>query len=235
MANKFYVVKAGRHPGIYTSWPDCQREVSGFSGAIYKSFTTRAEAEKWFNTKTAAPRKSQQLGLALDIADSPAPSDAIKIYTDGGSRNHGNKLGQHVKSNDKAAWAYLIQGKGVKFTGTDGEWGATNNRMEVLALINALYKLLEEGMQDEYIIATLDSHYVLDPIMKHWLYGWRNRGWKTASGSAVANQELWQEVTHLLPRFKNLHFQWTKGHADNDGNNIVDELLNTTMDKMGGF
>lgn len=238
MARKYYVVKKGRHPGIYLNWPDCQREVSGFPGAVYRSFTNEEEAQNWLHTaQQPAPRTvKQQLSLDLGqaaVSQATRPKDTIRLFTDGGSRNHGNKLGQHVKADDKAAWAFLIERQGQRITGTDGEFGATNNRMELMALINALTTLLEHGWQGENIGATLDSHYVLDPITKGWLYGWCRRGWTTSTGKPVANKELWQELLRLLPQFTGLHFNWTKGHADNLGNNIVDELLNTTMDKMG--
>ena len=238
MANKYYAVKKGRHPGIYPTWPACQREVSGYSGAVYRSFTNRFEAQKWLTAanKPAGPSKKQQLSLDLDLGTGQwVAAPTIRLYTDGGSRNHGNWRGQHVKENDRAAWAFLIDRQGQRLTGTAGEFGATNNRMELLGLINALQLLAKRGWQDEVINATLDSHYVLDPITKGWLYGWRRRGWTTSTGKPVVNQELWQELLTLLPQFPRLHFRWTKGHATNQGNNIVDELLNTTMDKMGDW
>ncbi|MBB1062288.1 ribonuclease H family protein [Limosilactobacillus fastidiosus] len=222
MMSKYYAVKKGRHPGIYQTWAECQREISGYHGAVYKSFLDRHTANAWLGSRDIDQGK----------IDKNNP-DAIYLFTDGGSRNHGNKLGQHVKKTDKAAWALLIRKGDKSFTKTGGEFGATNNRMELMALRNALQILLKNKKQDSSIIAILDSHYVLDPIMKHWLNGWQKRGWKTSSGSAVANKELWQEVVKLLPQFTQLEFQWTKGHADNDGNIIVDHLLNETMDKMG--
>ena len=238
MARKYYVVKKGRHPGIYLNWPDCQQEVSGFPGAVYRSFTNEQEAQMWLHNTQRPTRQTANQQLSLDLGQvainqTDISNNAIRLFTDGGSRNHGNKLGQHVKQNDKAAWAFLIERQGQRLTGTDGEFGATNNRMELMALINALTTLLDHGWQGESINATLDSHYVLDPITKRWLYGWHRRGWTTSTGKPVANMELWQELLRLLPQFTGLHFNWTKGHADNLGNNIVDELLNTTMDKMG--
>lgn len=233
MTRKYYAVKRGRTPGIYTTWAECQRQVSGFSGAVYKSFASHQQALAWLQQSQPRQHRSQQLQLTLDDQARPAqPAATIKLYTDGGSRNHGNKRGQHVKANDKAAWAYLIEYRGAQQTGTGGEYGATNNKMEVLALINALQFLLDHRLNNETIAATLDSHYVLDPITKGWLYGWQRRGWRTASGSPVANAEQWQQLLGLLPRFTHLSFRWTKGHANNQGNNIVDGLLNQTMDKM---
>ncbi|MRN06732.1 RNase HI [Lactobacillus sp. 0.1XD8-4] len=225
MVKKYYVVKKGRQPGIYQTWAECQKQVSGYPNARFKSFKTLKEANDWLNNQTP------QL-LSKGKASNSFPPNAIRLYTDGGSRNHGNKLGQHVKSNDKAAWAYLIQNGEQVYTDTAGEYGATNNKMEVTALLQALNKLIELGLQEMPIIATLDSHYVLDPLMKGWLSGWQRRGWKTAGGTTVANQELWQALVKILPKFSNLHFEWTKGHSVNVGNNRVDELLNHTMDQM---
>ncbi|WP_242363531.1 ribonuclease H family protein [Limosilactobacillus antri] len=239
MTKKYYAVKKGRQPGIYTSWPACQQMVSGFPGAVYRSFANRAEAVSWLRSNQLPQHSNEQLQLNLaeqSFTQQPAGAAdhaAILLYTDGGSRNHGNRRGQHVKSNDKAAWAYLIERRGQQYTGTDGEYGATNNKMELTALLTALQTISAHGWQDEAISATLDSHYVLDPITKGWLYGWQRRGWKTAAGKPVANKELWQELRKILPQFPHLHFAWTKGHAANLGNNTVDELLNTTMDTMG--
>ena len=188
----------------------------------FKGFLTLKGANEWL----------QATGNTVPSTKAVDYSDNILVYTDGGSRNHGNKLGQHVKADDKAAWAYFIQTKDQAYTGTAGEFGATNNKMEITALIQALTKLLELGLQDQQITAILDSHYVLDPIMKGWLTNWQRRGWLTASGKPVANQKLWEEIVTLLPQFPNLHFDWTKGHATNAGNNKVDELLNKTMDQL---
>lgn len=228
--SKYYAVKKGKHPGIYNNWPECQREISGFSGAVYKSFPTLAEAQAWLQKSPIdAPQHTKQVLNSVG-KDS---QNTIELFTDGGSRNHGNKLGQHVKSSDKAAWALLIVKDGQKYTATGGEFGATNNRMELMAFRNALALLIKHHWNQYSINATLDSHYVLDPLTKGWLYGWKKRGWRTSSGSEVANKEMWEQVLQLLPQFRHLNYQWTKGHADNEGNVIVDHLLNKTMDKMG--
>ena len=53
---KYYVVKKGRHPGVYFSWPDCQKEVQGFPHAVFKGFASKKEAEAWYGkaiTETA--------------------------------------------------------------------------------------------------------------------------------------------------------------------------------------
>ena len=51
--NNFYAVKNGKNPGIYKTWDECRAQVEGFSGALYKGFTTRTEAERYLNGNSA--------------------------------------------------------------------------------------------------------------------------------------------------------------------------------------
>ncbi|WP_414827039.1 ribonuclease H family protein [Apilactobacillus kunkeei] len=222
MASKFYAVRKGKKPGIYSTWDECKNQVNGFPGAEYKSFKTQSEAKAYMGlakpAKKAVPKMTK--------------SGSITLYSDGGSRNHGNKLGQHVKDDDKAAWAYLIIKDGKKHYASDGEFGATNNKMEVLGLVNALQYIIDQGWQNESIDAILDSKYVLDSITKGWLNSWRRRGWKKSDGTVIKNKNEFMQLSALLGQFKHLNFKWTKGHADNSGNNFVDKLLNEKMDDM---
>ena len=105
MAGKFYAVASGRKTGIFKTWAECQAQVKGFSGARYKSFQTLEEAQRFVDGKTEQKLKTSLKTSGAEASTGFKPE--IVIYTDGGSRNHGNRLGQHVKSNDKAAWAFL--------------------------------------------------------------------------------------------------------------------------------
>ena len=216
---KFYAVKKGRKTGIFTTWAECQKQVSGFPKAEFKSFISKQEADDWLKEIKSSNENRRK-------------NYSVIVYTDGGSRNHGNKKGEHVKKNDKAAWAYLIKYQGSIISDTDGEYGSTNNRMEIMALKKSLLDLKQRELQNEKILVVLDSKYVLDAITKRWLQSWEKNGWKTSAGTGVKNKELWMEISRLLPEFPNLDYQWTKGHANDEGNNLVDELLNKTMDQM---
>lgn len=229
ISTKYYAVKKGHQTGLFETWTECERQVKGYPGAQFKSFKTKEEAERWLNTNHQTSGQKKTKKAALTTKNSTAK---IQIWTDGGSRNHGNKKGQHVKKADPAAWAFCVVKAGKKYTSSAGEYGSTNNRMEVMALVKALKFIGRQGWQNEEIRATLDSKYVLDAITKNWLVGWKKRNWQTAGGTQVANQELWQEIDQLLPYFTQLKFEWTKGHAKNSGNILVDQLLNDTMDKM---
>ena len=191
LVGKFYAVKKGRKTGIFTTWAECQKQVSGFPKGEFKSFMSKQEAENWLKEIKSSNENRRK-------------SYSVIVYTDGGSRNHGNKKGEHVKKNDKAAWAYLIKYQGSIISDTDGEYGSTNNRMEIMALKKALLDLKQRELQNEKILVVLDSKYVLDAITKRWLQLWEKNGWKTPAGTGVKNKELWMEISRLLPEFPNL-------------------------------
>ena len=124
--------------------------------------------------KPSAAATSPQKNRALNKATKANPSSFFAtIYTDGGTRNTGNFKGGHVRATDKAAWAYLIEwqedGQQKSVYNSNGEFGATNNKMELTALIEALKKLLELNFNHEPLLFVLDSQYVLNPITKGWL------------------------------------------------------------------
>lgn len=226
---KYYAVARGRQTGVFRDWPTTQKLVQGYPNARYKSFLDLASAQAFVATqgKSAASTKKKTAAPQVDLAAATAV-----FYTDGGSRNNGNVAGGHVLADDKAAWAYLIHYQGQKIADSAGEFGATNNKMELTALKCALTRLLALELQAQPLVGVLDSRYVLDAINKGWLQGWQRRGYKKADGTVPKNVALWREISALLPRFSQLTLTWTKGHATNDGNVYVDHLLNQTMDRM---
>lgn len=220
MANKFYAVKKGFNPGIYNNWAACKKAVSGFSGAIFKSFKTKEEAQQFFNSTVKTTK---------DVATVNLSTFNMLVYTDGGCRNHGNKLGESVKKTDKAAWAFLVadnQNKKI-FDGTDGKFGATNNQMELTAVIKALRCLIDRNYNDKSIAFICDSRYVTDGI------NLRMNEYVEKKFINLKNADLWRELYLLLKEFNiKPQFYWTRGHSTNQGNIYVDTLLNQTMNYM---
>ena len=222
MPTKFYAVKTGLKPGVYDNWSDCQKAVSGFSGASFKSFKTKQEAQNFLNAS---------LKQTKDVNITDLSQFDLLVYTDGGCRNHGNQLGQKVKTTDKAAWGYLItDNQNHKLNDdTDGEFGATNNQMEMTAVIRALEHLVNKNydLTNQKIAFICDSHYVTDGI------NLRMDDYVQKQFNGLKNANLWKELHWLLSRFNiQPKFLWTKGHSTNAGNNYVDTLLNKTMDRM---
>ena len=105
-----------------------------------------------------------------------------------------------------------------------GELNTTNNRMELLAAINALNAL---EMPSTITVVT-DSVYVKDGITK-WIFGWKSRGWKTAAKKPVKNVELWRDLDAATQRHS-VTWEWIKGHAGHEENEKADELARAGME-----
>lgn len=133
------------------------------------------------------------------------------IYTDGAC-NVRTGLG---------GWGVVVvtKNEGIKFTDFGGHTATTNNRMELTAAIKAL-KYIPQGNTVTMIIT--DSKYVKDGI-ETWIGEWKKRGWRTASGKAVKNQDLWRELDDLNAS-RNPTWQWVKAHAGNMYNELADTL-----------
>ena len=130
----------------------------------------------------------------------------IKIYTDGSClENPGN-----------GGWAAIIIINEEKKIISGNQKNTTNNRMELLAPIEAL-KTLEINSEIEIIT---DSKYVKLGITE-WINNWKKNGWKTADKKEVKNIELWKELDSLVENF-NIKWSWVKGHSTDQLNNEVD-------------
>lgn len=105
-----------------------------------------------------------------------------------------------------------------------GERNTTNNRMELLAAINALNAL---EMPSTITVVT-DSVYVKDGITK-WIFGWKSRGWKTAAKKPVKNVELWRDLD-AATQLHSVTWEWIKGHAGHEENEKADELARAGME-----
>ena len=98
----------------------------------------------------------------------------------------------------------------------------TNNRMEMMAVIQALAALKRPC----HVILHVDSQYVLKG-MTEWLAGWKAKGWKTAAKQPVKNVDLWQRLDALVANGGHqIEWRWVKGHDGDPGNERADELAN---------
>ena len=120
-------------------------------------------------------------------------------------------------------WGALILNGADEKELTGGELATTNNRMELLAAIEAL-KSLPAGST---VTLTTDSTYVKDGITS-WITNWKARGWKTAAKKPVKNVDLWQALDAQCARHR-IDWQWVKGHAGHAGNERADELARQGM------
>ncbi len=104
-----------------------------------------------------------------------------------------------------------------------GETDTTNNRMELLAAINALEALSRASR----VTIITDSAYVKNGITE-WLAGWKRKGWKTSTGKPVKNVDLWQRLDAARTRHE-VRWEWVKGHAGHPENERADALARQGM------
>ncbi len=142
-------------------------------------------------------------------------SDEVVIYTDGACSGNPGPGG----------WgAVMIYGEHRKEI-YGGEKETTNNRMELMAAIEALNALKKACKVELYT----DSNYVKQGITQ-WIHGWKRNGWKNAQKKPVKNAELWQELESAQERH-DVSWHWVKGHAGHPENERADELARMGVER----
>lgn len=145
-----------------------------------------------------------------------ASGDTVHIYTDGACKGNPGRGG----------WgALLLYGDREKEL-FGGDAATTNNRMELMAVIEGLGSLKRRC----HVIVHTDSQYVRLGITE-WLPAWMQRGWKTAAKKPVKNMDLWQRLFDVSARHE-IEWRWVKGHSGNVGNERADELANRGAESL---
>jgi ribonuclease HI len=138
--------------------------------------------------------------------------NTVIIHTDGACKGNPGPGG----------WGVLMQAGEHTKELFGGETHTTNNRMELMAVIQALSALKYPCRVEIH----LDSEYVRKGITE-WVAGWKAKGWRTASKQPVKNADLWQQLDHLVQSGgHDLSWHWVKGHAGHPGNERADALAN---------
>lgn len=137
----------------------------------------------------------------------------VIIYTDGGCSGNPGPGGWGV--------VVIFNGEARQLSG--GEKNTTNNRMELTAAINALSIVKNTpDFKNHKTTVNIDSQYVKNGITV-WIKGWKLKGWKTADKKPVKNQDLWIQLDELNSAL-NVSWNWVKGHAGIEYNEICDQL-----------
>jgi ribonuclease HI len=144
-------------------------------------------------------------------------SDVVNIYTDGACKGNPGVGG----------WGALLRFGDTEKEIFGGERQTTNNRMELMAVIEAL-SLLRRPVRAR--IHT-DSQYVQKGISE-WIASWKRRGWRTADNKPVKNIDLWQRLDALAAGHE-IEWLWVRGHAGHDGNERADALANLGVRDAG--
>ncbi len=141
----------------------------------------------------------------------------IKIYTDGSCKGNPGPGG----------FGAILKYNGYEKEISGGESKTTNNRMELLAIIESL-KLLKESCE---IFIYSDSQYVCNSINKGWAEKWKANNWMRNRKETALNQDLWEQLLDLLSSHK-AKFVWVKGHAGHPENERCDRLAVLAAEKF---
>ncbi len=136
----------------------------------------------------------------------------IEVFTDGGC----------IGNPGPGGWAYVIDDPSgaVEDSGFDPQ--TTNNRMELLAVIEVLKVIRSRNDANSYTVHT-DSQYVQKGITQ-WIFSWKKNGWKTAAKKPVKNRDLWMKLDELRD-VTQPSWAWVKGHAGIELNERCDQLV----------
>lgn len=141
--------------------------------------------------------------------------EAVEIWTDGACKGNPGPGG----------WGALLKMGAIEKTLHGGEPLTTNNRMEMLAVIEALGALKRPCK----VLLHVDSQYVMKG-MTEWIHGWKQRGWRTADKKPVKNADLWQRMDEAVAKHS-ITWKWVKGHAGDPGNERADLLANRGVEE----
>ncbi|MDQ8038817.1 MAG: ribonuclease HI [Rickettsiella sp.] len=140
----------------------------------------------------------------------------VEIFTDGACRGNPGP----------GSWAVLLRYKDKEKMLSGTELNTTNNRMELMAAIQALITLKKSC----HVSLSTDSQYVKKGITE-WLPQWEKRAWRTANNRPVKNCDLWKQLVKQASRHK-IQWKWVKGHSGHPENDRVDKLANLALDKI---
>ncbi len=145
-------------------------------------------------------------------------TDAVELYSDGACR----------KNPGPGGWAAVLRYRGHEKRLSGAEKLTTNNRMELMGAIQGLEALRRPSQVRLYT----DSQYVQKGITQ-WVKNWKRNGWRTRESTPVKNADLWQRLDAACAHHQ-VDWQWVRGHAGNEGNELADHTANGAIDALLG-
>jgi len=143
-------------------------------------------------------------------------ADYVEIYTDGACKGNPGPGG----------WGVVMRYRNKEKVLFGGEVETTNNRMELMAVIQALEALTRPVP----VRIITDSQYVKKGITE-WIYNWKRNGWRTAAKQPVKNTDLWQRLDSLVAA-NDVEWRWVKGHSGHPENERADTLANLGIENL---
>ena len=222
---KYYAIRIGHQPGIYKNWPDAQKQVNGYKGAIYKSFTTEQEAQNFINNisdnvnnkkSTSHVKKSKKI-MYKNGAYKPILEDYdIIIYTDGSAVNYVGGYGfvalKPINTLTGLSLDIIHQQHGHV------EGHCTNQAAE----LHAIYNGLLYAKDYKKILVRSDCETAINCVTTH-LKNWKRNGYLTVNKEPIKNKEVIMKISDLLDGL-NVTFEHVISHEGEYYNEMVDKL-----------
>ena len=231
MAKKYYAVRAGRQTGVFPTWEQCRTQVEGFSGAIYKGFPTREEAEAFLTagiapagslsplapvspqkTEEAAQAESPSLGESSSPAGSLSPAGRAACavaYVDGS---------YHAATGEFACGAVVFwQGKAFTFSKKFSDPVLSPMR-NVAGEIKASEAVMRWCL--EHQVPSLEIHHDYEGIAR-----WCTGEWKANKEGTKAYRDFYQQAARRME----IRFVKVKGHSGDRYNDMADSLAKKAL------
>ncbi len=223
-----YAVRAGRRPGVYQTWAECEPQVSGVRGAQFRRFASRDEATAWVETgcvrRAPEPRADAQPARFL-----PTEADGnYRVWVDGACPANGTASA--VRGGIGVWWGCHEHPRNISRVVTPGDNeetdAVTNQLCELMALEAAMQQAVElrqAGLLRTVCIYT-DSTYALHAVTK-WVDGWRRRAWVKTDGTPVRHRRRMENLQALRDQLGDaLSIHHVRGHSGDVGNIAADAL-----------
>jgi ribonuclease HI len=202
MANKFYAVKVGKVPGIYTNWNECKEQVHGFKGAIYKSFDLEEDAKSYMNNEEKVEKKVELI----------PEKDEVFAFVDGSF----NK-----KTFEYAYGIVLIDTNNEKLT-----FSGKDNKPEVVNMRNVAGELKGAMFITHYVVKNMPE------IKRIRIFHDYEGIAKWVTGDWGANLEYTQKYRDFMHSMKNkieISFEKVTAHTGVTYNEEADKLAKTVL------
>lgn len=200
MAKKYYAVRKGRQTGVFETWAECQRQVTGFSGAEFKSFPTREEALQFAGGETSLPISDPEESSGENITEA---------YVDG----------SFCPGKPEFSYGMVIlrDGKELKFSQKfeDEELALMHNVAGEIKGAEAAMQYAIDNSLEQIII-----YHDYEGIAK-----WCTGAWKATKSGTIAYQSFYQEASKKV----NVRFIKVKGHSNNKYNDMADALAKEAL------
>lgn len=217
--HKVYVVWEGVKPGIYHSWSECEKQVNGYPGALYKSYNQLSDAEAAYAStrdKNEVKPKHKKRSSSNFVRQKQAVKTDIQIYTDGACHPNPGPAGTGLAVYHNGQLTELKYGCYHQV--------GTNNIAELDGLHEAL-KLAKSYINNGKTVTIYsDSVYAIKCITQ-WAISWKKNGWVKRDKSEIKNLQLIQSIYSLyLDISSNVFIRHVKGHAGIEGNELADRM-----------